>query len=717
MNDSIYRISLDIHEHGSQAVVKAKNTDTGRKLYISLREGSASYIIAEDCYAVFKATKPDGSILYNACTIEGNEIIYEFTKQTCTSVGRCRCEIALYGLDDKLITSPRFTLLVDGTIYPDETVESTDEFSALTQMVTDGMEATEAATQAAQRASEAAGVAGESAVRANESSNKADVATQNANVATQNANNSTETANKAAEMATQAAQSASNATENANGASDRANKATEAANNAADIAAQTAIKAAQTAKSLMVIGKTEGTAIHLDDAIDQYLVGCRIFGKTTQDGTPTPDAPVDLVSSADGNHLSVHVCSKNLFSGWIVGGINPSSGTDYVVDTQRRTQYIPISSPGQKYSISKIPSTLYSFVAFYDADKNFIKRSAAAPHGGMLVEPPENAKYFRLTSYENAEVTGKIAEADAMAASTMIEIGEIATEYERGKQVQTATVSSLNGLRGIPVISGGNYTDENGQQWICDEIDFDRGVYVKRTETITFTGTEGWIGYFTDSVNQFHTALSSSFHRENECGAMCANYKPIAFKERSNNYGTVYTYDGGIAFNTTECSSIDDWKALLATRPTTVLYALVTPVETPLSEGELAAFDVLRTHRQDTTVCNDGFAHMELEYVMDAKKYIDRVMAGAVAKIGEVTLPASAWKGADSLYSQIATIDGVTPYSKVDLLPSVEQLAIFHNKDVTFVTENEDGVVTVFAIGDKPTQNYTMQIQITEVGA
>lgn len=85
------------------------------------------------------------------------------------------------------------------------------------------------------------------------------------------------------------------------------------------------------------------------------------------------------------------------------------------------------------------------------------------------------------------------------------------------------------------------------------------------------------------------------------------------------------------------------------------------------------------------------------------------------AKLTEVTLRASAWTGTDSLYSQVVTIDGVTEYSKVDLLPSVEQLAIFHNKNVTFVTENEDGVVTVFAIGDKPTNDYTMQVSITEV--
>ena len=88
---------------------------------------------------------------------------------------------------------------------------------------------------------------------------------------------------------------------------------------------------------------------------------------------------------------------------------------------------------------------------------------------------------------------------------------------------------------------------------------------------------------------------------------------------------------------------------------------------------------------------------------------------GVSARITNITLSASAWKGADNLYSQVVSINGITAYSKVDLLPSVEQLAVFYNKDVTFVTENEDGVVTVYAIGEKPTLDYTMQVQITEV--
>lgn len=93
------------------------------------------------------------------------------------------------------------------------------------------------------------------------------------------------------------------------------------------------------------------------------------------------------------------------------------------------------------------------------------------------------------------------------------------------------------------------------------------------------------------------------------------------------------------------------------------------------------------------------------------------VVAFVAPKLSSVTLEASKWAGTDNLHSQVVNIENITEFSKVDLLPSVEQLAIFASKNVTFVTENEDGVVTVFAIGDKPMQDYTMQVSITEVEA
>lgn len=58
--------------------------------------------------------------------------------------------------------------------------------------------------------------------------------------------------------------------------------------------------------------------------------------------------------------------------------------------------------------------------------------------------------------------------------------GEAKTIFEPYKPVQTLTIPTPNGLPGIKVDSGGNYTDASGQQWVCDEIDLQRGKYVQR---------------------------------------------------------------------------------------------------------------------------------------------------------------------------------------------------------------------------------------------
>ena len=104
----------------------------------------------------------------------------------------------------------------------------------------------------------------------------------------------------------------------------------------------------------------------------------------------------------------------------------------------------------------------------------------------------------------------------------------------------------------------------------------------------------------------------------------------------------------------------------------------------------------------------------------DIKKIATEVAKGitivpTTAKIGSVTILASKWVGAASPYSQVVAVEGATENSQVDLTPSVEQLAIFHQKDLAFVTENEGGVVTVYAIGQKPENDYTIQVTITEV--
>lgn len=87
----------------------------------------------------------------------------------------------------------------------------------------------------------------------------------------------------------------------------------------------------------------------------------------------------------------------------------------------------------------------------------------------------------------------------------------------------------------------------------------------------------------------------------------------------------------------------------------------------------------------------------------------------ARSRIGYVNILASKWIGTASPYRQVVAVEGATENSQVDLTPSVEQLAIFYEKDLAFVTENEGGVVTVYAIGQKPMNDYTIQVTITEV--
>lgn len=68
-------------------------------------------------------------------------------------------------------------------------------------------------------------------------------------------------------------------------------------------------------------------------------------------------------------------------------------------------------------------------------------------------------------------------------------------------------------------------------------------------------------------------------------------------------------------------------------------------------------------------------------------------------------------------YGQIVTVTNatITANSKIDLQPNSEQLAVFHNKDLAFVTENDNGVVSVFCVGQVPQNDYTIQATVTEV--
>lgn len=80
-----------------------------------------------------------------------------------------------------------------------------------------------------------------------------------------------------------------------------------------------------------------------------------------------------------------------------------------------------------------------------------------------------------------------------------------------------------------------------------------------------------------------------------------------------------------------------------------------------------------------------------------------------------VSIPAARWTGSSEPYSQVVTVNTATPNTKVDLQPTASQILDMQNKDISLVAENNNGVVTVYAFGRKPTVDYTMQALLTEV--
>lgn len=176
----------------------------------------------------------------------------------------------------------------------------------------------------------------------------------------------------------------------------------------------------------------------------------------------------------------------------------------------------------------------------------------------------------------------------------------------------SAVVSTPNGLPGVPVSAGGNFTDKSGQRWICDEIDFARGLYIQRCEKKVFDGTQGTMDYYSG-----YCRIQWKKQSATSCG-VCDKFPWTTMYSNKGigNNGTFFAVAGSLI----GCSSVAEWKAWIAANPLTIQYALATPVETALTDDVIAAY---KTLRMGDTVINDAGADMLVQYIADTKRYLD----------------------------------------------------------------------------------------------
>ena len=87
----------------------------------------------------------------------------------------------------------------------------------------------------------------------------------------------------------------------------------------------------------------------------------------------------------------------------------------------------------------------------------------------------------------------------------------------------------------------------------------------------------------------------------------------------------------------------------------------------------------------------------------------------AMPKLTSVTMLSSNWNEEDNFWSQVVECNGVNANSKLDLQPTPAQIIELQDSEISLMATNNNRVVTVYAIGDKPTSDIAMQILITEV--
>lgn len=194
---------------------------------------------------------------------------------------------------------------------------------------------------------------------------------------------------------------------------------------------------------------------------------------------------------------------------------------------------------------------------------------------------------------------------------------------------QTFSLQTSNGLPGLPIDSGGNYTDSNGQQWVCDEMDFKRGKYVQRVKKVVFNGSEDWN---LESISQKGFA---NFYVRNLSGIR-ANSNVLSNQFRNQTTVISETTEEGIAnlstlyvrIDKTKADNANKFKEILKTNNLEICYQLATPIETDIPEETMTAYRKLYTNYPSTVVQNDSGAGMEVEYVADTKQFIlDQIKA------------------------------------------------------------------------------------------
>ena len=365
------------------------------------------------------------------------------------------------------------------------------------------------------------------------------------------------------------------------------------------------------ARQNILVGTETGNPLSVDDAFSAPLCGLTVYCKSTQNGTPTPDAPVPIVSAGDGGSVAVKVTGKNRMPP------NLKNGNFAECFVKKNT---PITLVFKGDLVSQGGNIL-----FFDEDNNQnwfgIDKGKAEHH---IKYPVDLTKFQYLL-------------ADMASENVCLTWNASSPDYEPYRE-QLLTLPTPTGLSGIPVTSGGNYTDPQGQQWVCDEVDLGRGVKVQRVKVLNLLDSSGFDnnGTWHITTKQFGAGTSyipmAWYDSITKCLCTTFPVQMTSYSTGSNADLSLYYSETGdtislksALFNPKgQSATVDEAKAWFTAHPT-YLYVPIEPIETPLTPDEIAAYKALTAYGPDTVVQAGDGAGVKLEYQRDVNIAIKKL--------------------------------------------------------------------------------------------
>ena len=419
------------------------------------------------------------------------------------------------------------------------------------------------------------------------------------------------------------------------------------------------IGAADAARQNILVGSETGNPIAVDDAFAAPLRGLTVYGRSTQDGTPTPDAPVPIVSAGDGGSVTMKVTGANVLEGTKPGVKSTVYGVTY---TTYENGVLITGTATNDFTIALHEDMIHRLTrGIY-----YLTTSGLSPSAMLnfyyIGKFSSDTKNQKVTLTRDVEFSLRLQILKGATLNTTVQVSltrNVIAAYSPYHE-QLLTLPTPNGLPGIPVTSGGNYTDPSGQQWVCDEVDLKREVKVQRIASFVIDAKNANKIFVTNIYTHVTVATNARIAtpqkmnkdvRLERCvfcevlpwvkSAWASHVNGIGVAENDSVDLTIENSYLGLS----EASSNDERKTALVKyftdKPCKVVYRIATPIETSLTPAEIAAYKALTTYAPDTVVQASDGAGVKLGYRKDVniatnwKPTVNQLKTDVDAKINQ----------------------------------------------------------------------------------